>query len=409
MIESVLNILSKDFIPRANESEIEEICGKAWNLVMETKNDAPLSIAVSFMKLAFNNNTICLRSTPILFDKVLEIGNIRWGITRTLLYECIPLWIKNPQAITGYVNSIYQLTIYEESRSEDTDFLIPCIFALINCPKPHIQGDPSTLRSQYIRILMLYMIEKVTSNTEFITMLLEKCCKELYDACQDRGEFPNSFIYKKKIRLGQLLCCLCPWIRDHSDEIICKEVANKLSELLKIPYVHSARPYIERVLIIILLKSPAFTNFIELDYDMKPQLAGSYLLILGSVMVFTTDESIRLKIFNDLLPFMISNTAHIRRVAHFVMFKLLQNYPEYRSKSIIFEFLIKNKECAKMMQRLESILMSFDSFKECNLDFILTGHFSEFDEILHSSLVSEIDEKTKNLLDTSYEINFSDI
>ena len=130
-------------------------------------------------------------------------------------------------------------------------------------------------------------------------------------------------------------------------------------ELLKIPYVHSARQYIERFLVITMLKWPFYTDFIELDYDLRPQLAGSYLLVMGSVMVFTVNEQVRMKIFSGLLPFMISNTAHIRRIAHFVMFKLIRTYPEYRLKSSVFEFLIYNKECAKMMRRLKDVILSF--------------------------------------------------
>ena len=307
------------------------------------------------------------------------------------------------------MNSVYDLCVYEEQRYEDTDFLLSCVFALINLPKPHIKGDPCSLRSQYIRILVLFMIEKVQSNRVFIETLLEKCCQGLGEACLDRGEFPNSLIYKKKIRLAQLLCCLCPWVANCATEQTAETITKKLVELIKIPYVHSARHYIERFLIVIMQKYPSFTGFIDLDYDMRPQLAGSYLLILGSVMVFTTNERIRQTVFNKLLPFVISNTAHIRRVAHFIMYKLITTYPQYKENSIVFEFLVNNKECIKMMTRLEGILISFDSLKTCDLAFILSGHFSEFDEILHLSLISEIDEKTKNLLDTSYEINYSDV
>ena len=224
------------------------------------------------------------------------------------------------------MNSVYDLCVYEEQRYEDTDFLLSCVFALINLPKPHIKGDPCSLRSQYIRILVLFMIEKVQSNRVFIETLLEKCCQGLGEACLDRGEFPNSLIYKKKIRLAQLLCCLCPWVANCATEQTAETITKKLVELIKIPYVHSARHYIERFLIVIMQKYPSFTGFIDLDYDMRPQLAGSYLLILGSVMVFTTNERIRQTVFNKLLPFVISNTAHIRRVAHFIMYKLITTY-----------------------------------------------------------------------------------
>lgn len=409
MLENVFNILAKGFIPSASEQEVEEICYQAWKLILETKNDAPLSILVSFARLAFNQRTIDLNFTPNLFAEVLAVGKDRWGIVRILLYECVPIWVKFPEKITKYVESIYQLTIYDEPRACDSEFLTSCLFALINCPKPHIQGDPATLRSQYIRILILFVIEKVTSNDVFVRILLEKCFEGLYRSCQDRGEFPNSLIYKKKVRLGQLLCCLCPWVSNHANEDSCKLLISNLIELLKIPYVHSARQYIERFLVVIMVKSPYFTDCIELDYDMRPQLAGSYIIILGCVMVFTTNQEIRQKIFTNLLPFMISNTAHIRRIAHLVMFKLVQNFPEFQEKSTVFKFLINNKECAKMMKRLENLILSFDSFGKCDLKFILTGYFSEFDEILHSSLVSEIEEKTKKLLDTSDEVNFSEV
>ena len=409
MIESVLQILGKGFIRSAREADIEEVCYKAWDFVLETKNDAPLSIVVKFMRLAFNDTTVSMDFCPVLFAKVLALGQDRWGIVRALLYECVPIWIKNPQTITNFLDSIYQLTIYEEPRAEDTDFLIPCMFALINTPKPHIRGDPSTLRSQYIRILILHVVERVAENHSFTQKLVEKCYNGLYDSCQDRGEFPNSLVYKRKVRLGQLLCALCPWVRDFADEETSRKLVEKLVELLKIPYVHSARQYIERFLVITMLKWPFYTDFIELDYDLRPQLAGSYLLVMGSVMVFTENEQVRMKIFSGLLPFMISNTAHIRRIAHFVMFKLIRTYPEYRLKSSVFEFLIHNKECAKMMRRLEDVILSFESFRSCSLGFILTGYFSEFDEILHPSIVAEIEEKTKNLLDTSYEVNFFDV
>ena len=125
---------------------------------------------------------------------------------------------KNPQTITNFIDSIYQLTIYEEPRAEDTDFLIPCMFALINTPKPHIRGYPSTLRSQYIRILILHVVERFAENHSFTQKLVEKCYNGLFDSCQDRGEFPNSLVHKRKVRLGQLLGALCPWVRDFADE-----------------------------------------------------------------------------------------------------------------------------------------------------------------------------------------------
>lgn len=409
MIESILFILKRGFITNASEQEIEDISKRAWNLILETKNDAPLSIPISYMQFAFNINTIRLAYTPELLLLVLKTGKERWGIVRALLSECIPIWVQNPITVTPYVDSVYELAIYEESRSDDTDFLISCVFALINTPKPHIKGDSSSLKSQYVRISVLFMIKKVYSNHKFIESLLEKCSEGLVEACKDRGEFPNSLVYKNKIRLAQLLCCLCQWVKDQAKKETVIKVVKDLIELLKIPYVHSARHYIERFLISVMTKYSELTEFIVLDYDMKPQLAGSFLLVLGSVMVFTDIEKIRLKSFEDLLPFMISNTAHIRRVTHFVMFRLIQAYPEYRQKSAIFDFLFKNKECIKMMNRLESLIISFNSLKDCNLEYILTGSFSEFDEILHPSLVSEIDEKTKNLLDTSYEFNYNDL
>ena len=74
MIENVIKILTKGLFFTKNEETIALICNKSWNLVLETKNDAPLSIPISFMKLAFNDFTISLKFTPALFAKVLAKG-----------------------------------------------------------------------------------------------------------------------------------------------------------------------------------------------------------------------------------------------------------------------------------------------------------------------------------------------
>lgn len=406
MIEDVFDTLYNNL--QYSATDLEKVLNKAWNLVLETKNDVPLSIIFSFARLAFNEHTLFLHSTPELLMKVLRKGQDRWGLVRTIMYQFVPMWLKHPQSVLMYIECIFELSYYEEPRAEDTDFLVPCIFALINSPKPHIKGDLHSLRSQYIRILALKTIQSIEENT-FMTLLLDKTIKNLQEVCQDRGEFPNSWVYKKKIRLGQLLCTLAPWCSSQCEVNTLSQHLNTLNEILKVAFVHSARQYIERFLIFILLKFPKLSSIIHINYDMRPQLASSYILILGSVMVFSNNEIERNRIFDLILPFMISNTAHIRRMAHFVIFKLIEKFPEYKSKSPVFQFLLNNKECQKMMQKLESTLANFESFLSCDLDFVLTGCFSEFDEVVHESLVSEIDTHCKNLLEPNDAVNYQEL
>jgi tRNA G18 (ribose-2'-O)-methylase SpoU len=316
--------------------------------------------------------------------------------------------VKHEEAVVNYADSIFELTFYEEPRPEDTDFLVPCLFALVNEPKPHIKGDLHSLRSQYIRVFVLKLIQKV-KNQKFLEKIFGKTVEELYQACQDRAEFPNSWVYKKKIRMAHLLCSLAPWCRELCRKDVLETNVKILIEIVKLTYVHSARQYIERFLIVILLKYPELTTHIQVDYDMRPQLAGSFILILGAVMVFSQNIQENSKIFSKVLPFMISNTAHIRRTCHFVIFKFLSLNPEFRSTSSIFEYLYTNKECQKMMKKLENSLISFESLKTCDLDFILSGHFSDFDEIIHNSLIAEIDEQCKHLLDLGYDVNYQEV
>ena len=406
MIEDIFDTLSNNL--KYSTPDLHRVLEKAWGLVLETKNDAPLSIIFSFARLAFNAQTLFLTSTPGLLTKVLEKGKDRWGLVRVVLYQFIPLWTQHPESLALYTDCIFMLSYYEEPRAEDADFLVPCIFALINTPKPHIKGDLYSLRSQYIRVLILKTVNSVRNET-FLESLLKKTVQGLQEVCQDRGEFPNSWVYKKKIRMGQLLCTLASWCSTNCELNTLSLTLNTLNEILKIAFVHSARQYIERFIIIILLKHPSLSSIIQVDYDMRAQLASSYILILGSVMVFSNNPAERNRIFSIILPFMISNTAHVRRMAHFVIFKLIEKFPEFKTQSAVFQFLLNNKECQKMMQKVEKTLISFESFTECNIQFVLSGYFSEFDEVVHDSLVSEIDQHCKHLLEVSDADNYAEL
>ena len=405
LLESLFNILSTNL--HADSPDVQNLLSKSWSLVVETKNDAPLSIVSSFARLAFNEATVSLPSTPALLKQVLLKGQTRWGITRIAIHQLYPVWVRRPASVVEYIDSIFELTSYEEPRSEDTDFLVPCLYALANIPKPHVKGDLQSLRSQTIRVFVLKMIQSV-DNDDFLLGIFERAVEALRVACEDKGEFPNSSVYKQKIRMGHLICTLADWCCEKCDELALERNVKVLIEVLKVAYVHSARQYIERFLIVVLIKHPRLVDLVQIDYNMRPQLAGSYILILGSIMYFTTNPDLKSSIFSSILPFMISNTAHIRRTSHFVLYKFLSSHPSYKSASPCFSFLLNNKECIKMMNKLESSLISFESLQRCDLDFILSGSFSDFDEIVHTSLISEIEEQCKYLLETGYEINYQD-
>lgn len=405
LIESLFNILSTNLQP--SSPDLPNLVSKSWSLVLETKNDAPLSIVSSFARLAFNDATVNLPSTPGLLKQVLLKGQTRWGITRIAVHQLYPVWLRQPDSVINYIDSIFELCYYEEPRSEDTDFLVPCLYALANFPKPHVKGDLQSLRSQTIRVFVLKMIGKI-ENYEFKLGCFERTVEALRIACEDKGEFPNSLVYKMKVRMGHLLCALADWCCEMCEERVLERNVAVLIEVLKVAYVHSARQYIERFLIVVMIKHPRLVDLVQIDYDMRPQLAGSYILILGSIMYFTPLADLKSTLFSSILPFMISNTAHIRRTSHFVLYKFLSSHPSYNSHSPCFSFLLHNKECLKMMRKLESSLISFESLQKCDLDFILSGSFSDFDEIIHTSLISEIEDQCKYLLDTSYEINYQE-
>mmetsp|Transcript_10410 Transcript_10410/g.10396 ORF Transcript_10410/g.10396 Transcript_10410/m.10396 type:complete len:326 (-) Transcript_10410:5-982(-) len=119
-------------------------------------------------------------------------------------------------------------------------------------------------------------------------------------------------------------------------------------------------------------------------------------------MVFLDDEPIRENIFNKILPFMICNTAHIRRASHYIIYKLLEKYPDFSTKSPMFPFLFKNKECIKMQQRFENLIEGFNQLKECGISLIMKGYIDDADELVHDSLVNLIDETVKNTRDDEF-------
>lgn len=91
-----------------------------------------------------------------------------------------------------------------------------------------------------------------------------------------------------------------------------------------------------------------------------------------------------------LFPFTLSNSAHIRRFAHFALYKApsTRSIPQYLSA-----FLELNKDCHALLRKLENYYISFETFRDCSLEFVLTAQFSPFDELMHKPLLYAIEDE----------------
>lgn len=389
---------------------MQSVIEKSWELVLEGKHDTPIVIYLEFVKLAFDEITLLSELNdeflPKMFKTIVDRGLDRWGFARGLVNQVYPLFLKHPTRILPYISLIIELSLYQEIRGDDSQFTLINSFAIINAPKPHHAIDEVAEQGQYIRILTLTFIDKMCfKNSLFAHQMVDDCFKQLLGVAKQRGELPNSQLYKQKIRIAQLACTLCDWIISSQDLALIESSVKKSVEIMSIPHVHVIRQYIERLLISLLLNKPQYVAHalpILDDFNLKPQVTSSIIVALGAVMVFIEEEDIRETIFYKITPYMICNTAHIRRAAHFVIHKLLKSFPNYENKSHMFSFLSLNKECQKMQIRFESQLESFTALKESGIRYILKGVVNQFDELVHPSFVANIDEAVKNTRDDEF-------
>ena len=400
MVPTVFKTLKRltPYILSHSSQTFEEVCETIWNLYF--KSNFPINYVKLFLPLAFNSFSMKshLNSTylPSLFEKVLNKGKEKWALVRCLVHQCVKVWFEDFETLIPYKDYFVELALFEEFRGEDSEYLLPCSFAVLNFPKPHIKGDNIAERGQYVRVLVLKFLNEVAT-PEITSHLALESFSLLVKACKRKGELPNSDLYKTKVRLCQLLCSLTPKFTE--------ELANKVvpfvTETLLISHVNVIRQYLERIAIQLCLRytylvEKHFLNILK-NYDLKPQAAASVILIIGAQVVFSDYPPE--KCFEAILPFALSNTAHIRRIAHFVLFKVFEKYPLLKESSSICSFLFENKDCIRMRNKLEQELNSFESLKECSLEFVLSGSFNKFDEIVHTSLIHKVEEVTKYLRD----------
>mmetsp|Transcript_7583 Transcript_7583/g.14216 ORF Transcript_7583/g.14216 Transcript_7583/m.14216 type:complete len:1267 (+) Transcript_7583:4248-8048(+) len=396
-VVSVLKLLSKLSPLLLQDTEnLKHIITKCRELLREYRGKLPFEAYTTFCDFALSpahfDSSLGPEYLTELLGELIDEGEDQWQIVRCLTLQVYSIWFKKPELLAQYQPVLLRLATFREKRGPDHDLLLPCAFAVVNIPAAESLRTLSE-KGQYVRVLTLKALETFGGPLiELRTMVWERLEHEMRV-----GDKPNSPFYRLKLHLAQLMCLLTQYVTE--PELQSK--ADSLFKMLDITHVFETRQYIERAAISLALLYPhAFESILASklqNVNMKIQISASYILIAGALLCFGLDSKL---LFDAILPYSTCNVSQARRVAQFVLLAYLDRNRERVALSPVLQYLLVNKECQKMRQRLDASLGVFATFESCSTEVLLQARFNDFDELVETPILKMIDEDTKDLLDS---------
>ena len=183
---------------------------------------------------------------------------------------------------------------------------------------------------------------KVVWTGEALTNILLKLLHLNLDKKQmAKSDQPFSEPHRIKLRTWQMLMIVQPIIINadvHPHEKTLEDINNTIWPILKQNHLQNIRQYMECFTIKFVMRYPQLTlnetsKFYETCLETqaaKPQLSASLLLVAGYVLLHTDPSNcvvFKRKIFDKLVGYTGSNSAHCRSIAQYFIIKLSDNEP----------------------------------------------------------------------------------
>ena len=279
------------------------------------------------------------------------------------------LWVARPHLMSTFEHSIVGFGTSRELRSLDAEIKLYKLQTIIAeaVPKRYesFDLDMVSYHGAYIRTMTLMCVEGIVKNhvialkeglsspqIEMTTNVLENIIRQLilsllHDRRMDRSEQPWSDGFRLKMRTWQFLLIMIQLL-DNSiytpafrqarvestgeDDILNMVMAN-LWLILKEDCVPAIRQYMEIYTIKFMLSFPDVAiegeNFSKVLLDPKKhkaQISASLLIVSGFILVSNLETpnavNFKRKIYDQMLGFCTSNSAHSRCIAQYFIMRL---------------------------------------------------------------------------------------
>lgn len=223
-----------------------------------------------------------------------------------------------------------------------------------------------------------------------------------------KADQPYSESHRYKIRTWQFLVMLQSiFTQDYqANPSFVEEINQLLWPILRQNHVTNVRQYIEVFTMKFVTKFPEVTMaegslFYDTCLDMsiaKPQLSASLLLVAGFVLLNTKDFTLfKRKIFDRLVGFASSNSAHVRCMTQYFILKFAEKEPALVGSAVqpLINYLKEAKDVQKMMSKYAVTLnLVVEKLKLEGAQAILCHKVDEQGEYMSVPIVEELEAVT---------------
>ncbi|OVA14952.1 tRNA/rRNA methyltransferase [Macleaya cordata] len=369
----------------------------------------------------------------LFVEQILEEGTKSPRTIRLSALHLTGLWFLNPKMIKYYIKELKLLSLYgsvafdEDFEAELAESNDARMEVSLLAKSPDSELTEAFINTElYARVSVAVLFYKLADMADRLgsTMENEDChaalqsgklfLLELLDSVVNDKDLTKelykkySGIHRRKVRAWQMICILSRFVR----EDIVQQVTSILHLCLYRNNLPSVRQYLETFAIQIYLKFPSLVadqlGPIFRDYNMRPQALASYVFIATNVILHTTEELVRFRHLNQLLPPIIPLlTSHHHSLRGFtqllvyqVLFKLIPPLDSNAPEIVPLEkkcfgdlklYLAENSDCVRLRESMEGFLDAFDPIRSSAPSGVFTARGKELEfECVPTSLLEKV-------------------